>query len=393
MKLRMHTAAALLAALLAAPLATGADLTASMSEGKPDLKSIGPIAFGPEGILFAADSKSAAVFAIATGDTKGVQADSLKVENLDEKIAALLGTSVEQILVSDLAVNPASGTPYLAVSRGRGPDANPVLLKVNGDGSLALVSLDKVKFSIAALPNAPADKVVGQGRRRKNARLESITDIAYTNGDVIVAGLSNEEFASSLRRIPFPFKEVGKGTGLGLSTVYGIIKQSGGFIFADSVEGEGTTFAIYLPVHYARAGERTPTPPVLQKPKPSDLWGSGTILLVEDEDMVRSVAQRALARQGYTVLAAENGEAALELIRELPDLDLLVSDVVMPLMDGPTMARHIREAYPDLPILFMSGYAEEQLRNSIDLDNVAFLPKPFSVQQLAEAAREVLVAK
>ena len=212
MKLRMHTAAALLAALLAAPLATGADLTASMSEGKPDLKSIGPIAFGPEGILFAADSKSAAVFAIATGDTKGVQADSLKVENLDEKIAALLGTSVEQILVNDLAVNPASGTPYLAVSRGRGPDAKPVLLKVNGDGSLALVSLDKVKFSLAALPNAPADKVVGQGRRRKNARLESITDIAYTNGDVIVAGLSNEEFASSLRRIPFPFKEVGKGT-------------------------------------------------------------------------------------------------------------------------------------------------------------------------------------
>ena len=191
----------------------------------------------------------------------------------------------------------------------------------------------------------------------------------------------------------FTTKEVGKGTGLGLSTVYGIIKQSGGFIFADSVEGEGTTFAIYLPVHYARAGERTPTPPVLQKPKPSDLWGSGTILLVEDEDMVRSVAQRALARQGYTVLAAENGEAALELIRELPDLDLLVSDVVMPLMDGPTMARHIREAYPALPILFMSGYAEEQLRNSIDLDNVAFLPKPFSVQQLAEAAREVLVAK
>ena len=212
MKLRISSRATLAGALLISPLATGADLSASMSEGHPDLKSIGPIAFGPEGILFAADSQSAAIFAIATGDTKGVQADKIQVDKLDDKLAALLATSADQILVNDLAVNPASGTPYLAVSRGRGPDAKPVLLKVNGDGSLALVSLDKVKFSIAALPNAPADKVVGQGRRRKNARLESITDIAYTDGDVIVAGLSNEEFASSLRRIPFPFKKIDGGT-------------------------------------------------------------------------------------------------------------------------------------------------------------------------------------
>jgi two-component system cell cycle sensor histidine kinase/response regulator CckA len=109
--------------------------------------------------------------------------------------------------------------------------------------------------------------------------------------------------------------------------------------------------------------------------------------------MVRAVAERALARQGYTVLTAENGEAALELLEKTGRPDLLISDVVMPSMDGPTMVRHVRKRYPDLPILFMSGYAEEQLRKSIDLDNVAFLPKPFSVQQLAEAARAVLAAK
>ena len=125
--------------------------------------------------------------------------------------------------------------------------------------------------------------------------------------------------------------------------------------------------------------------------KPVDLWGTGLILLVEDEDMVRAVAERALTRQGYTVLTAENGEAALELLARGEKPDLLISDVVMPSMDGPTMVRHARERYPDLPILFMSGYAEEQLRKSIDLDNVAFLPKPFSVQQLAEAARDLLV--
>jgi two-component system cell cycle sensor histidine kinase/response regulator CckA len=191
----------------------------------------------------------------------------------------------------------------------------------------------------------------------------------------------------------FTTKEIGKGTGLGLSTVYGIIKQSGGFIFAESEPGQGAVFTIFLPVHAAAEATAPAKAPSAVKERPADLWGTGTILVVEDEDMVRAVAERALARQGYTVLTAENGEVALELLESCDRPDLLVSDVVMPLMDGPTMARHVRAKYPDLPILFMSGYAEEQLRKSIDLDNVAFLPKPFSVQQLAEAARDVLAAK
>ncbi|GAA0731534.1 response regulator [Sphingomonas japonica] len=188
----------------------------------------------------------------------------------------------------------------------------------------------------------------------------------------------------------FTTKEVGKGTGLGLSTVYGIIKQSGGYIFAESPPGGGAVFTIFLPVHAAAPAAKPA--PLAARPK-ADTWGTGLVLLVEDEDMVRAVAERALVRQGYTVIAAENGEAALELLETCERPDLLISDVVMPSMDGPTMVRHVRERYPDLPILFMSGYAEEQLRKSIDLDNVAFLPKPFSVQQLAEAARDVLAAK
>ncbi|TKD52224.1 hybrid sensor histidine kinase/response regulator [Sphingomonas baiyangensis] len=187
----------------------------------------------------------------------------------------------------------------------------------------------------------------------------------------------------------FTTKEVGKGTGLGLSTVYGIVKQSGGYIFAESPAGEGAVFTIYLPVHHA-VPELAAAKPAPRPEKRGDTWGSGTILLVEDEAMVRAVAERALTRQGYKVLTAENGEAALELLEAGERPDLLVSDVVMPLMDGPTMVAKARERYPDLPILFMSGYAEEQLRRSIDLDHVAFLPKPFSVQQLAEAARAVL---
>lgn len=191
----------------------------------------------------------------------------------------------------------------------------------------------------------------------------------------------------------FTTKEIGKGTGLGLSTVYGIIKQSGGYIFAESEPGEGAAFTIYLPVNNAAEATVPAKAPSVVKERSADLWGSGTILVVEDEDMVRAIAERALTRQGYTVLTAENGEVALDLLEGAEAPDLLISDVVMPVMDGPTMARQVRQIFPDLPILFMSGYAEEQLRKSIDLDNVAFLPKPFSVQQLAEATRDVLASK
>ncbi len=189
----------------------------------------------------------------------------------------------------------------------------------------------------------------------------------------------------------FTTKEVGKGTGLGLSTVYGIVKQSGGFIFADSKVGEGTRFVIYLPVHREEAGAvRTRNS---EKTKKDELWGSGTVLLVEDEPMVRSVAERALTRHGYTVITADNGEDALEILAKNEPIDLLISDVVMPGMDGPTMVREARLSRPELKILFMSGYAEEQLRKSIDIENVNFLPKPFSVTELAEAARRAVLPK
>jgi two-component system cell cycle sensor histidine kinase/response regulator CckA len=187
----------------------------------------------------------------------------------------------------------------------------------------------------------------------------------------------------------FTTKEVGKGTGLGLSTVYGIVKQTGGFIFAESEPGRGTSFVIYLPVHEAPASAVVARQQA--KEASPELWGTGTILLVEDEAMVRAVAERALSRQGYKILTATNGEEGLEMLEATDEpIDLLISDVVMPTMDGPTMARAAREKRPGLPIIFMSGYAEEQLRNSIDLANIGFLPKPFSVQQIGQAAREAL---
>lgn len=195
--------------------ASGAHLTDSLKSGKPDLKSAGPITFGPEGILFVADTKGAAVFAIATEDTTPAHGSHpLKVAAINQKAAALLGTSAEEILISDLAVNPLSHNAYLAVSRGRGPAATPVLVRVKADGKLETVSLDNVKFAKAELPDAPADAAPAPGARGGNPRQQSITDIAFLEDRVLVAGLSNEEFSSTFRAIPFPFRSINNGTGI-----------------------------------------------------------------------------------------------------------------------------------------------------------------------------------
>ena len=187
----------------------------------------------------------------------------------------------------------------------------------------------------------------------------------------------------------FTTKDVGKGTGLGLSTVYGIVKQSGGFIFVESELGKSTVFKIYFPVFRGSLGEAAPVKKAAP-PKKDEQWGNEKLLLVEDEDMVRAVAERALARQGYTVVTACDGEDGLARFEDSGPFDLVVSDVVMPNMDGPAMASQLRERSPDLPILFMSGYAEEQLRQTISLDQVHFLPKPFSVAQIVDAVRSAI---
>ena len=190
-------------------------------------------------------------------------------------------------------------------------------------------------------------------------------------------------------------KDVGKGTGLGLSTVYGIVKQTGGFIYAESTEGEGTTFRIFLPRHVpsqAEIDQQDTAPPV--KEKNMDLTGTARILLVEDEDAVRAFASRALSSRGYEVHEAVNGAEALEMMEELDSqVDLIVSDVVMPEMDGPTLLKEIRKDHPDLKFVFMSGYAEEAFSKNLPKEeqgNFGFLPKPYSLKQLATTVKEML---
>jgi two-component system, cell cycle sensor histidine kinase and response regulator CckA len=191
----------------------------------------------------------------------------------------------------------------------------------------------------------------------------------------------------------FTTKEVGKGTGLGLSTVFGIVKQSGGFIDVDSSVGQGTTFRIYLPRHIPTIEEPIEDLKVEAVKKPAtDMTGQGTILLVEDEDPVRAVNARALTARGYTVLEAASGVEALQIIEERgTSVDLVVSDVVMPEMDGPTLLGELRKLYPDLKVIFVSGYAEDAFKKNLpEGEEFNFLPKPFSLRQLVETVKQVI---
>ena len=184
--------------------AKAANLTVGMQRGKVDLKSAGPATFAPQGILLVGDTQGATIYAIATDDRPaGSPPQPLAIEKIDQKIAALLGTSPDEILINDMAVNPETGSTFFTVSRGRGPDGKPVILRVDSTGKLGEFSLADVLYSKAAIPDAPTDD-----KQKQNVT----TDMQFAGGQVLVAGLSNEEFSSQLRVIPFPFGTVDKGT-------------------------------------------------------------------------------------------------------------------------------------------------------------------------------------
>jgi two-component system cell cycle sensor histidine kinase/response regulator CckA len=215
----------------------------------------------------------------------------------------------------------------------------------------------------------------------------------YVLIEVIDTGCGIEE--KNLNRIFDPFyssKEKGHGTGLGLSTVYGIINQTGGFISVESEVGSGTKFSLYFPMVSQEEQEAKKIKEKSNENKIVDLTGTGTILLVEDEDAVRMFSSRALRDKGYRVIEASNGESALEFIRKESDhIDLVITDVVMPKMDGPTLMTHIKEHNPNMKVIFISGYTEDSFRDSIaNNSQVHFLSKPFNLKELSCKVKEVL---
>ena len=202
-------------------------------------------------------------------------------------------------------------------------------------------------------------------------------------------------------------KDVGKGTGLGLSTVYGVVKQTGGFIYVESEVGKGTVFRIFLP-RYVPTADDMEAPQLPETTAPAlaasaaeghggsaDLTGTGTILLVEDEEGLRALNARGLQSRGYTVIEAGNGVEALQELQELEkqggEIDLVVSDVVMPEMDGPTLMKELKKRNPDIKIIFVSGYAEDAFDKSLpDPTQFNFLAKPFTLKQLVRVVKETM---
>ncbi|MFT5439213.1 MAG: two-component system cell cycle sensor histidine kinase/response regulator CckA [Alphaproteobacteria bacterium] len=220
------------------------------------------------------------------------------------------------------------------------------------------------------------------------------------SGDYVVMEVADtgtgvpKELLSKIFEPFFTTKEVGSGTGLGLSTVYGIIRQTGGHIFVDSTEGDGACFTIYLPRNEAGAeisGAAVAGEAAISEKR--DLTGAGRVMLVEDEDAVRMFGARALRNKGYTVVEAASGEEAIAMLAngEADAIDLLITDVVMPGLDGPSMIRQVRETHPDMKVVFISGYTEDSFRKRLDVaDDIHFLPKPFTLQQLASKVKEMM---
>ena len=207
MKLRILAATAMAGALAAIGLSATA---APGAEAK--LQSAGALAFAPNGVLLIGDSTGGQILAVETGDTAKAGAGKVEIADLTGKIAAMLGTTADQVALNDVAVNPASGSVYISVSRGLGPEALPVILKADRAGKLSEVKLDAMKKTAAALSDAPAPDA--KNARGQLMRQEAITDIGFVNGQVLVAGLSNEEFASSMRSIPYPFTKGSKGSSI-----------------------------------------------------------------------------------------------------------------------------------------------------------------------------------
>jgi hypothetical protein len=206
----MKTIAGAAAVVALAALAAGrTGVTAAVADEGPVLQSVGPLTFGPDGLLFAADTTAATIYALDLGaQATGGKAGAADVDGIDQKIAAMLGSDATAIRVTDLAIHPRTKNAYISVMRGTGADAKPVLLRVDGDGKIEPIAIAKLKYTRATLPNAP----VANETARRNPRADSVTDMAFSNGKLIVAGLSNEEFASKLRSFAYPFTAADPGT-------------------------------------------------------------------------------------------------------------------------------------------------------------------------------------
>jgi len=343
------TLLALAAALVLAGSVSAADLASSLTKGTPELKSAGPLAFGPEGILFIGDTQGATIFAVATNDkTPAQKLEKIKIAGVNAKIANSLGVDVKQLTINDLATNPISGVIYLSVTRGQGAEAKPVIVRVDTQGKISEFPLKDVMFSKAVLTNA-AD---GRGRQ------ESITQISFVKDRVIVAGLSNEDWASKLRAIPFPFKDADKGAGIQIwHSAHGKLETAAPVrtFVAYDIGGETNLLAAYtctplvkIPISQLKAGEKVKGTTVAElgnRNKPLDMivyqkGGKDYLLLANSARGVMKVSTEGIDKiEPITKPVAGGGTAGLKYetiasLKGVQQLDKYGKDLAVVLLAG-----------------------------------------------------------
>ncbi len=340
-------------------------------------------------------------------DIKNIQSAAYRAASLVKGLLGFSRKQTQQVSVFNVGDLASDMMPVLKTQVGEKID-----LKIQAERDLWYVRADSDQLYqvILNLVRNARDAMPGGGKltihtrnvtERESQKMRDV--VGFTPGEYVLVevadtgtGMSPEVMAKIFEPF-FTTKGVGKGTGLGLASVYGIIKQSGGFIQPESELGKGTAFKVYLPRHFVEDSEdvEAALPESLaaakKELKATDLTGVGRVLLVEDESEVRQFAVRALKRQGYQVLEAADGVEALDIMTENEGkIDIVVSDVVMPEMDGPALFKELRKRNPSLKVIFVSGYPNEAFRESMGSDDFAFLPKPFSLPQLAAKVKEEL---
>ncbi|MDP1616897.1 cell cycle histidine kinase CckA [Phenylobacterium sp.] len=308
-----------------------------------------------------------------------VQREILELGELISEFEVLL----RRVLSEDVTVDTEYGRdlPHVRVDRGQLETA-VMNLAVNARDAVRAYGGTTVRIRTARVSESEAAALGYAGAQGDQAMIEVSDD-----GPGIAPEVLDKIFDPF-----FTTKPVGEGTGLGLATVYGIVKQSDGWIAVASKPGQGSAFRIFLPVYAPPAGVAAPTPLIKPKTVARDLSGAGRILFVEDEDAVRGVAARLLRARGYEVIEAASGEEALELAElHAGEIDLMISDVVMPGMQGPDLLKQARQYLAGAPVMFISGYAEAEFSNLLEgEDNISFLPKPIDIKTLAERVKQEL---
>ena len=308
----------------AASAQTGLDQT-----GKPDIKSAGPLAFGPKGVLFAADPQGAQIFAIGVGTAPSTPiGGDFKLEGVDGKVAGLLGTAAADTKIVDVAVEPGTNVAYLSVSRGSGPGAEPAIVRVDGKGNVTALPLDKAQYAKISIANAPAADA--KDKKGKSLRTTAITDLAFVDGKLFIAGMSNEEFNSSLRSIEFPFKSADTTTSVEiLHTAHGaaIETRSPVRTFVPfNVGGEPQILAAYtctplvtFPVSSLKAGAKVRGKNVAELGngnQPLDMivyekGGKQYLLLANSKRGVMKITTDGIEKQNLTEAVTGGGKAGL----------------------------------------------------------------------------------